>query len=74
MKQHINNGQINSAANQSEVSPKWYKVGMVWLMLALPLTAVVASLTTVSIAYKNKPQIVAAPQSQAHAVEQASEK
>ncbi len=36
----------------------WYRVGMVWLMIGLPLLAVVASLTTVVIAVKNAPQLV----------------
>lgn len=36
----------------------WYKVGMVWLMLGLPLAVVVASLVTVVIAHKNAPIII----------------
>ena len=36
----------------------WYRVGMVWLMITLPLIAVVASLVTVGIAMKNAPKIV----------------
>jgi hypothetical protein len=36
----------------------WYRIGMVWLMIALPVIAVVASLITVGIAHQNAPSII----------------
>jgi hypothetical protein len=36
----------------------WYCVGMVWLMITLPLIAVIASLITVGIAVKHAPELV----------------
>ncbi|MDG1907064.1 MAG: hypothetical protein P8I38_15700 [Arenicella sp.] len=39
---------------------KWYRVPMVFVMIGLPFIAVVASLTTVVIAYQNAPQVISA--------------
>ncbi|MDA7737919.1 FixH family protein [bacterium] len=49
--------------NQQVETEKWYRIPMVWLMIGLPMVAVVASLTTVVIAYKNAPQVISAPSS-----------
>ena len=40
--------------NQQVETEKWYRIPMVWLMIGLPMVAVVASLTTVVIAYKKR--------------------
>ena len=37
----------------------WYKHAWVWFLIALPSTAVVASLYTVYVAYQNPPQVIA---------------
>lgn len=37
----------------------WYKHAWVWFIIALPATAVVASLYTVYIAKQNAPQVIA---------------
>jgi hypothetical protein len=36
----------------------WYKVGMVWIMIGLPFTVVVASMVTLVIAHQNAPIII----------------
>lgn len=46
----------------TQLSPPWYRVGMVWLMVGLPAIVVVASLVTVVIAYKNAPEIISQSQ------------
>lgn len=58
------NQPLANSASRGAASPpeKWYRIGMVWMMIALPLIAVVASLTTVAIAYKNAPQIISVSQ------------
>jgi hypothetical protein len=44
--------------NQTEQqSPPWYRISMVWLMIGLPATVVVASLFTAVIAYQNAPEV-----------------
>lgn len=60
MSQKSMNKPLATSASQGPASPpeKWYRFGMVWVMIALPFIAVVASLTTVAIAYKNAPQII----------------
>lgn len=40
------------------ISPPWYKVGMVWIMIGLPFSVVVASMVTLVIAHQNAPIIV----------------
>jgi hypothetical protein len=46
----------------TKVSPtRWYQIGMVWLVIALPLTAVIVSMITVTIAYKAAPTIISTP-------------
>lgn len=45
---------------ERETTP-WYRIGMVWLVIALPLTAVIASLITVKIAHQNAPILIAVP-------------
>ena len=42
--------------NQQVETEKWYRIPMVWLMIGLPMLAVV-------IAYKNAPQVISAPSS-----------
>jgi hypothetical protein len=39
-------------------SPPWYKVGMVWVMIGLPFSVVVASMVTLVIAHQNAPIII----------------
>ncbi len=60
MSHNLSNKPLSTNAQHGIGSPpeKWYRFGMVWMMIALPLIAVVASLTTVAIAYKNAPQII----------------
>lgn len=36
----------------------WYKIGMVWMMIGLPMTVVVASMITLVIAHRNAPIII----------------
>jgi hypothetical protein len=36
----------------------WYRNGMLWMVILLPLLVVVASIITITIAFTNKPQIV----------------
>ena len=36
----------------------WYRIGMVWLMIGLPLIVVVASMVTVVIAHQNAPRVI----------------
>jgi hypothetical protein len=36
----------------------WYKIGMVWIMIGLPFSVVVASMVTMVIAYQNAPIII----------------
>lgn len=46
----------------------WYRYGMVWMVIALPLAVVVASLFTISIAVDSAPVIIQKePQSSAAA-------
>lgn len=40
------------------ISPPWYKVGMVWIMIGLPFVVVVASMVTLVIAHQNAPIII----------------
>lgn len=42
----------------SEGNQPWYRVGMVWMVIALPLTVVVASMITISIAIDSAPVII----------------
>jgi len=37
----------------------WYKHAWVWFIIALPATAVAASLYTVYVAHQNPPQVIA---------------
>ncbi|MCW8869706.1 MAG: FixH family protein [Proteobacteria bacterium] len=36
----------------------WYKHAWVWFIIALPMTAVVASLYTVYVAHQNAPHVI----------------
>jgi len=45
----------------------WYRVGMVWLVIALPLIVVVACMITINIAIKHSPKIID-PQSTSAAI------
>jgi hypothetical protein len=53
---------MNSKTVKEHASPPWYRVGMVWLMIGLPATVVVASLCTTFIAYQNAPQVTTVSQ------------
>ena len=44
--------------SEDRSSDPWYRFGMVWMIIALPLIVVVASLITVSIAFKNAPIVI----------------
>lgn len=39
----------------------WFYNPMVWFIIILPLTVVIASMITISIAIKNKPVIIQGP-------------
>ena len=41
-----------------EESLPWYRYGMVWLVILLPLSVVVASMFTIALAVKNAPVIL----------------
>ena len=49
--------QTNLETDDRSADP-WYRFGMVWMIIALPLIVVVASLITVSIAFKNAPIVI----------------
>ena len=49
---------MKDASNNSEIGQPWYKYPMVWLVFGLPFIAVMASLITVVIAYKNAPIVL----------------
>lgn len=42
---------------ESDDTP-WYKIGMVWLMIGLPATVVIASIITLVIAHQNAPLVL----------------
>ncbi len=47
--------------NPQKANPQpapWYKHAWVWFIIALPATAVVASLYTVYVAQQNAPQVI----------------
>ena len=46
---------------QTKRNTPWYRVGMVWLMIGLPMSAVVASMVTLVIAHQNSPIIIVNP-------------
>ena len=56
--------QINSAAPAKQASLPWYRYGMVWMVIALPLIVVIASLVTISIAFSNSPEVIPRTQQQ----------
>lgn len=45
---------MKSSANTIQSLP-WYRYGIVWLVVILPLIAVAASITTLYIAHQNAP-------------------
>lgn len=45
----------------SPVSPPWWRVGMVWLVLGGPLTVVVAALVTAGIAVHGAEEVLTTP-------------
>jgi len=49
------NASSQSTPNSAE---PWYRFGMVWMIIALPLAVVVASLVTVSIAFDSAPIVI----------------
>lgn len=49
---------MNKQPTQFKPAP-WYKHAWVWFIIALPTSAVVASLYTVYLAYQNPPQVIA---------------
>ena len=53
---------MNSKIIKEQTSPPWYRIGMVWLMIGLPATVVVASLCTMVIAYQNAPEVTTVSQ------------
>ncbi len=46
--------------NTQEIELPWYRYGMVWMVILLPLLVVAASSVTIYIAYDNAPEIVPA--------------
>jgi len=46
-----------NTTNDKDNKP-WYTFPMVWFVIALPMTAVVASIATLVIAAKNAPQVI----------------
>lgn len=44
--------------NQKDTTTPWYKIPMVWLVIALPMIAVIASMTTIVIAVKHSPEVI----------------
>ena len=50
--------QESSVAHDAPQSTPWYKPSYVWLVVALPLSAVVAGIITVIIAFKNSDSVV----------------
>ena len=44
---------------QSESTP-WYRYPMVWFVIMLPMSVVIASFITIAIAFDNAPQLVPA--------------
>lgn len=52
------NAQGFSKEITEEVELPWYRYGMVWMVILLPMLVVVASSFTIYIAYDNAPDIV----------------
>ncbi len=48
----------NKNTINNEDNKPWYRFPMVWFVIALPMTAVVASIATLVIAAKNAPQVI----------------
>ena len=44
--------------NSQEIELPWYRYGMVWMVILLPMLVVLASSVTIYIAYSNAPDIV----------------
>jgi len=44
--------------NSQEIELPWYRYGMVWMVILLPMLVVLASSFTIYIAYSNAPDIV----------------
>ena len=55
----INNASLESPA------PPWWRVGMVWLVLAGPAAVVVASFVTMRVAWTHIDPVISEPVSQA---------
>ena len=57
---HAPSESTASTASSRFVEPSlpWYRYGMVWMVIALPFIVVVASMVTMSIAFKNAPQVI----------------
>ncbi|MBT8115568.1 MAG: hypothetical protein KJP04_09310 [Arenicella sp.] len=53
----MNKDPLQQADNQPEILP-WFRYGMVWMVILLPLLVVVASLITVVIAHNHAPVII----------------
>lgn len=49
---------MDMVQNTQEIELPWYRYGMVWMVILLPLMVVVASSVTIYIAYDNAPEIV----------------
>ena len=49
---------MDMVQDAQEIELPWYRYGMVWMVILLPLLVVVASSFTIYIAYDNAPDIV----------------
>ncbi len=56
----MNKDPLQRADDQPEILP-WFRYGMVWMVILLPLLVVVASLITVVIAHNHAPVIIDKP-------------
>ena len=49
---------MDMVQDTQEIELPWYRYGMVWMVILLPMLVVVASSFTIYIAYDNAPVIV----------------
>ncbi len=61
------NTKQHPAAQVADPSPDWWRVGMVWLVLAGPALVVLASLGTALLAYWGADEVLVATPSARHA-------
>jgi len=50
--------KMDMLQNSQEIELPWYRYGMVWMVILLPMLVVLASSFTIYIAYSNAPDIV----------------